>query len=150
VNDDERNASEVYLDRIFGDGAGAKHSRFLGHLESPALRDVLHGYHLLESDETHLSIEENYLLGMVVLLATKNFAPAAMFAKTLRHRGVAREKILEATTRLSMWIGGIAAAEAAVHVQRALREWDERGLDSMKGWFPEPPAEPAQAVAAKR
>jgi hypothetical protein len=129
--------SEAYLDAIFGEGMGKKHTRFLDHLENDALRDTLHGYHALEGREEHLSIEENYLLGMCVLLATKSFAPAAMFAKTLRHRGVSKEKILEAVARMSMWIGGVPAAEAAGHIQRALREWDEQGLASMRAWFPD-------------
>lgn len=133
----EHDASKAYLDRVFGEGAGDRHTRFLDRLENRALRDVLHGYHVMEADEQHLSIEENYLLGMCVLLATRSYGPAAMFAKTLRHRGVAREKILEAVARMSMWIGGVPAAEAAGHVQRALREWDESGLASMVAWFPE-------------
>ncbi len=130
--------SEAYLDALFGEGMGERHSRFLEHLDSEPLRETLHDYHALEARTELISIEENYLLGMCVLLATKSFGPAAMFAKTLRHRGVSREKILEAVARLSMWIGGVPTAEAAGYIQRALREWDEHGLASMKGWFPEP------------
>jgi hypothetical protein len=129
-------ASEQYLDRLFGEGAGEKHSRFLGHLESEELQRVLHGYHVLESDTRHVSPEENYLIGMCVLLAVRAYGPAAMFAKTLRHLGVPREKIVEAVTRTSMWIGGIPAAEGAAVIQRALREWDEKGFASLAAWFP--------------
>jgi hypothetical protein len=137
MSDDSRAESKRYLDRLFGEGAGEKHSRFLGHLESEELQRVLHGYHVLESDTRHLSVEENYLLGMCVLLAVRSFGPAAMFAKTLRHLGVPREKILEAVTRTSMWIGGVPAAEGAAVIQRALREWEEKGFASLSAWFPD-------------
>ena len=128
--------SEQYLDRLFGPGAGRRHRVFLDRLESLPLRETLHGYHLLEADETRLSVEENYLLGLVVLCAVRSFGPAAMFAKTLLHLGTPREKVLEAVARLSMWIGGVPAAEAAGHVQRAIRDYEERGLASMDAWFP--------------
>jgi hypothetical protein len=135
---DERIAkSESYLDALFGEGMGKKHTRFLEHLESEPLRDTLHDYHALEARTEHLSIEENYLLGMCVLIATRSYGPAAMFCKTLRHRGVSREKILEAVARMSMWIGGVPASEGAGHIQRALREWDEKGIESMRAWFPD-------------
>ncbi|HEY4241840.1 MAG TPA: hypothetical protein VGM88_18595 [Kofleriaceae bacterium] len=128
--------SKDYLDKLFGAGAGDAHTKFVDRLAHPALRETLHRYHELESDETNLSIEENYLIGMSVLLAQRNFAPAAMFAKTLRHLGVPAAKLVEVTARLEMWIGGIAAAEAAAHVQKAIKEYDEQGLASMAGWFP--------------
>ena len=102
----------------------------------------LHSYHVLESDTRYLSITENYLLGMVVLCAQRAFGPAAMFAKTLLHLGVAREKLLEAIARLAMWVGGIAAAEAAAHIQKAIGEYEQRGLASLDAWFP-----PASAPA---
>ncbi len=137
MSDDRIKRSEAYLDALFGEGMGKKHTRFVDHLESEPLRDALHDSHALESRTEHLSIEENYLLGMCVLLATRNHGPAAMFAKTLRHRGVSREKIMEAVARMSMWIGAVPAADAAGHIQRALREWDEKGIESMRGWFPD-------------
>lgn len=129
--------SEEYLDALFGEGMGRRHSRFLGHLKSEPLQRALHEAHVMEADETHLSVEENYLIGMCVLLVQRNYEPAAMFAKTLRHRGVASAKVLEAVTRLSMWMGAVPAAEAAAHVQRALRDYDKRGLESLAGWFPQ-------------
>jgi len=128
--------SERYLDSLFGPGAGRRHSAFVARLEHPALREALHGYHVLESDTTHLSVEENYLLGMVVLCGQRAWVPAAMFAKTLCHLGVPREKILEAVARLSMWIGGVPAAEAAAHVQKAIGEYEAHGLASLAAWFP--------------
>ncbi len=134
--DDLRTRSHAYLDGIFGAGAGARHDGFVDRLDSPALREMLHGYHVLESDTRHLSIEENYLLGMVVLCAQRAYAPACMFAKTLLHIGVASEKIMEAVARLAMWTGGVPAAEAAAHVQKAIREYEKSGIESMAAWFP--------------
>lgn len=133
----DRDRGEAFLDALFGDGMGARHSRFVDRLGSASLRDALDRYHALEADTTHLSVEENYLLGVVVLCALGRYAPASMFAKTLRHHGVPAEKILAAVGRLEMWIGGVPAAEACAHVQKALREYDRHGLDSMAGWFPE-------------
>ena len=135
MSDDERSRSERYLDELFGPGAGACHSAFLDRLPPP-LRDMLHGYHVLESDTRHLSIAENYLLGMTVLCAQRSWGPAAMFAKTLVHLGVPRAKLLEAIARLAMWVGGITAAEAASHIQRALAEYDQHGPASLDAWFP--------------
>lgn len=125
-----------YLDELFGAGAGARHSAFIDRLEHLALRETLHGYHVLESDTRYLSVAENYLLGMVVLCAQRSYGPAAMFAKTLLHLGVARGKLIEATARLAMWVGGIAAAEAAAHIQKAIGEYEQRGISSLDGWFP--------------
>ncbi len=135
--DDTKKKSEQYLDGIFGEGAGEKHSALLDRFASPTLREALHGYHVMESNTEHLSIEENYLIGMCVLCASKNFTSAAMFAKTLRHMGVAPEKIYESIGRLSMWIGGVPAAEALGHIQKAVRHYDRDGQASMAAWFPE-------------
>ncbi|HEX2687126.1 MAG TPA: hypothetical protein VHN14_10935 [Kofleriaceae bacterium] len=134
--DELKQRSERYLDQLFGAGAGARHSAFLDRLAHPALRETLHGYHILEADTRHLSSAENYLLGMAVLCAQRNWGPAAMFAKTLLHLGVPREKLLETTARLAMWVGGIAAAEAAAHVQKAIGEYEQRGLAALDAWFP--------------
>jgi hypothetical protein len=142
--DERKRRSERYLDELFGAGAGARHSAFIDRLAHPALRDTLHGYHLLEADTRHLSVAENYLLGMVVLCAQRNYGPAEMFAKTLIHLGVPREKLLEATSRLTMWVGGLTAAEAAAHIQRAISEYEQRGLAALDAWFPpttEPPGD---------
>jgi hypothetical protein len=137
MNDDQLiQRSEAYLDGLFGPGAGRRHTQFLEHLESAALRETMHRYHLIEADTTHLSVEENYLLGMCVLCATKSYSTAGMFAKTLLHLGVRKEKILAAITRLSMWIGGIPAAEAAAHMQRAIHDYEQHGLASLEAWFP--------------
>jgi alkylhydroperoxidase/carboxymuconolactone decarboxylase family protein YurZ len=97
---------------------------------------MLHSYHVLEADTRHLSVEDNYLLGMVVLCALRNYGPAGMFAKTLVHLGVPRDRLLEATARLAMWVGAIAAAEAAAHIQKAIREYEQHGLAALAAWFP--------------
>lgn len=141
--DERTRQSQRYLDELFGPGAGARHTAFIDRLAHPSLRDTLHGYHLLQSDTRHLSITESYLLGMVVLCAQRNYGPAAMFAKALVHLGVAREKLLEATARLAMWVGGIAAAEAAAHIQKAIGEYERHGLAALDAWFP-PAAEPTR------
>ncbi|MCA1663467.1 MAG: hypothetical protein LC659_04225 [Myxococcales bacterium] len=139
MGDDEEllRRSEAYIDGIFGSGAGEKHSRFLQHIENPTLRATIHSYHLMQAQKDELSIEENYLIGMCVVAAQRCYGPAGMFAKTLRHRGVRREKILEAAGRLSMWIGGIVAAEASAHIQKALDDYDKRGVASLDAWFPD-------------
>lgn len=141
--DDLHARSARYLDELFGAGAGARHTAFLDRIEHPALRDALHGYHVLEADTRHLSVAENYLIGMVVLCAQRNFGPAAMFAKTLCHLGVPRGKLIEASARLAMWVGAIAAAEAAAHIQKAIADYEQRGLASLEAWFP-PAAEPGR------
>jgi len=125
-----------YLDGLFGEGAGARHTAFLERLESPTLREELHRYHAIEADSTQLTPAENYLLGACVLYATGRSATAGMFVKTLLHLGVPKAKILEALARLSMWVGGVAAAEASQQAQRAIAEWEQRGLASMEAWFP--------------
>ncbi|NUP08236.1 MAG: hypothetical protein HOW73_19475 [Polyangiaceae bacterium] len=136
MDDDLIQRSERYLDGLFGEGAGEKHTRFVDRLKNPAMRETLHRYHVMESDTTHLSVEENYLIGMTVLFATRAYAPACMFAKTLLHLGVSKDKLLEAAARLSMWVGGVPAAEASAHLQRAIREFEKDGLGSMEAWFP--------------
>jgi hypothetical protein len=131
-------ATEAYLDPIFGTGAGEKHGRFLDGISDDGLRELVHRYHALEGDTRHLSLEENYLIGMCVLCAGRSFGTAAMFAKTLRHLGVAKEKILAAVARLAMWTGGLPAVEATFAIQKAIREYEELGVASLAAWFPEP------------
>ncbi len=133
-------ASEAYLDRLFGPGMGARHSAFIDRLRCPPVRDALHRYHTLEADETWLSVEDNYLLGIAVLCAQGDYGPASMFAMTLRHLGVPAERILTAVGRLEMWVGGIKAATAVGHIQAAIRRYDRDGIDAMGAWFPELPA----------
>jgi hypothetical protein len=130
--------TERYVDDIFGPGTGAKHLEFLDGIANPALREQVQRYHVLESDTSELSREENYLVGMCVLCATKNFATVALFAKTLLHLGVRKQKLLEATARLGMWIGGLPAVEASFVVQKAIREYERDGFESLRVWFPEP------------
>lgn len=133
---DQEAKTIAYLDTLFGPGAGEKHCRFLRGIENDALRDTLHGYHAIEGDTRHLSVEENYLLGMTVLCATKSYGTATMFAKTLLHLGVPKEKLLEAVNRLSMWVGGVAAVESAMQIQRAIKEYEAKGVASLDAWFP--------------
>lgn len=141
MSEDERDPlvqwTVAYVDGLFGPGTGERHAQFLDSIENPTLRRMMHQCHSVEGDTHALSTEENYLLGMAVLCAVRSHATAAMFAKTLRHLGTSREKILEAVARLAMWIGSIPAAEAAAHVQRALDDYDKRGFASLEAWFPE-------------
>jgi hypothetical protein len=130
-------ASERYLDRLFGPGAGKAHTRFLDGLDNAGLREALHRAHVRQDDESVLSVTEHYLIGMAVLCATKTWSAATMFAKTLRHLKVPAEKIFEATSRLSVWIGPVQAAEALGRIQKAVAEYDAKGLESMREWFPE-------------
>ena len=139
TDDETKRRGEASLDGLFGEGHGRRLSAFVARLPSPTLQDALHRYHALEADETHLSVADNYLIGLCVLCATRSYGPASMFAKTLRHLGVPRERILAAVGRLEMWIGGGPAAEAAGHVGKALREYEEHGLASMSAWFPAAP-----------
>jgi len=126
-----------YVDGIFGEGAGGKHLRFLERIQNPALREQILRYHALEANTQELSLEENYLIGFAVLAALGHHDTAGMFAKTLLHLGVRKEKLLEAVARLSMWIGGLPAVEAAFRVQRAIAEYERDGLGSLAVWFPE-------------
>jgi hypothetical protein len=136
MDDELKQRSEQYLDELFGPGAGVRHSRYLEHIENEWLRDELHRYHVKQADTSLMSIEEHYLVAVCVLCAVRAFGTAQMFAKTLRHLGVPRAKILEALARLSMWIGGVPAVEATAHVRRALDEYDRLGVASLAGWFP--------------
>jgi hypothetical protein len=124
------------VERLFGQGSGAPHVRFLERIENPALREMIHRYHTLEGDTALLSLEENYLLGMCVLAALGRNDTAAMFAKTLLHLGTPRAKLLEAMARLGMWVGGLPAAEATFAIQRAIREYERDGIASLAAWFP--------------
>jgi len=137
--DDLEQRSLAYVDQLFGPGTGERHARFLEQIENDALRDEIHRYHVLQSDTSQLSLEEHYLLATCVLCAVRSFGSAQMFAKTLRHLGVPRDKILAAIARLSMWIGGIPAADATAHIRRALDEYDRVGVASLAAWFPERP-----------
>lgn len=136
LDDESVQQTIAFVDRIFGEGTGERHVKFLNRLENDALREAIHRFHRIEGDTTWLSLEENYLLGVCVLCATKNYETAALFAKTLRHLGCPKEKILEAVGRLSMWIGGLPAADASFVIQRALREYEQKGVESLAVWFP--------------
>jgi alkylhydroperoxidase/carboxymuconolactone decarboxylase family protein YurZ len=137
---DERVATSVaYVDGVFGAGTGLRHVNFLTRIENDALREMIHGYHGLQSDTEHLSIAENYLLGVAVLSATKSYGTAAMFAKAALHAGVPREKLLEVLARLAMWVGGLNAVEATLHIQKAITEYETKGVASLDAWFPPSP-----------
>lgn len=131
--------TEAYVESIFGAGTGEAHVRFLERIQNPALREMIHRYHTLEADTSELSLHENYLIGMSVLLAQRDFSTAAFFAKTLVHLGMRKEKILEACARLAMWIGGLPATEASFVIQRAIREYEKEGVASLGAWFPPEP-----------
>jgi hypothetical protein len=134
---DLRDRSERYVDDLFGSGQGRRHLSLIDRYDSETIRDALHMCHVIEADTRWISPAESYLVGMAVLLALRSHGPAAMFAKTLRHLGVPREKILETAARLSMWIGAIPAAEAVGVVQKAVDDWDRRGPASLESWFPD-------------
>jgi len=129
--------TETYVDSIFGEGTGKAHVRFLERVQNPALREMIHRYHTLEADTSELSLQENYLLGMCVLCAQRDYQAAALFAKTLLHLGVRKEKLLEACARLTMWVGGLPAADASFQIQKAIKEYEQAGLGSLSVWFPE-------------
>lgn len=129
--------TEAYVDSIFGAGTGAAHVRFLERISNPALRELIHRYHSFESDTSELTLQENYLLGMCVLCSQRDYAAAALFAKTLLHLGVRKQKLLEAAARLSMWIGGLPAVDASFAIQKAIREYEQQGIASLGVWFPE-------------
>lgn len=131
--------TEKYVESIFGPGTGESHVRFLERIQNPALREMIHRYHTLEADTSELSLHENYLIGMSVLLAQRDHQTASLFAKTLLHLGMRKEKLLEACARLSMWIGGLPAVEASFVVQKAVREYEKDGLASLGVWFPGEP-----------
>jgi hypothetical protein len=136
ANDDPREQTEHYVDGIFGAGSGQRHLRFLERIAHPGLREMVLRYHALEADTQHLSLEENYLLGLAVLAAVGRFDTAAMFAKTLLHLGTPKEKLLETGARLAMWIGGLPAVEASFRIQRAIAEYERDGLGSLGAWLP--------------
>jgi hypothetical protein len=129
--------TERYVESIFGPGTGEAHVRFLERIQNPALREMIHRYHALEADTSELSLPENYLIGMCVLCAQRDYQTAALFAKTLLHLGVRKEKLLEACARLAMWVGGLPAVDASFTVQKAIREYERDGLGSLAVWFPE-------------
>ncbi|MES1185841.1 MAG: hypothetical protein ABUL60_18655 [Myxococcales bacterium] len=132
--------TERYVESIFGPGTGEAHVRFLERIQNPALREMIHRYHSLEADTSDLSLQENYLIGMCVLCAQRDYQTAALFAKTLLHLGVRKEKLLEACARLAMWVGGLPAVDASFTVQKAIREYEREGLGSLAVWFPTEPA----------
>lgn len=136
---DTTSETESYVESIFGAGTGEAHVRFLERIQNDALREMIHRYHALEADTTWLSLQENYLIGMCVLLGQRDHVTAALFAKTLLHLGTPKQKLLEATARLSMWIGGLPAVDASFVVQKAIREYEREGLGSLAVWFPEEP-----------
>lgn len=128
--------TEDYVESIFGAGSGEAHARFLDRIQNDALREMIHRYHAVEADTSRISLEENYLIGMCVLCSQRDYTAAALFAKTLLHLGVSKQKLLEATARLAMWIGGLPAVDASFAIQKAVREYEKDGLASLGVWFP--------------
>ena len=127
--------TDAYVESIFGAGTGEPHVRFLERIQNPALREMIHRYHSLEANTSQLSLQENYLIGMCVLLGQRDHQTAALFAKTLLHLGMRKEKLLEACARLAMWIGGLPAVDASFTIQKAIREYEQEGLGSLGVWF---------------
>lgn len=128
--------TEAYVDSIFGPGTGEAHVRFLERVQNEALREMIHRYHALEADTSQLSLQENYLIGMCVLCSQRDYSAAGLFAKTLLHLGVPKEKLLAAVARLSMWSGGLPAVDASFAIQKAIREYEQEGLGALAVWFP--------------
>ncbi len=137
--------SQAALDRLFGPGAGRRHTAFLDGLPHAELRTALHRAHLWAAQDEHLSPQEHYLLGMTVLYAQRAYGPAAMFARTLLHLQVDPATVYEAVARLALWIGPVQAAEAAGHLQKAVTGYQDHGLASLEAWLPGIGAEPAGA-----
>ena len=133
---DPAEVTRQYLDEIFGAGMGARHLKFLERIENAPLREMMLRCHAMEADARLVSREENYLFGLVTLCALRSYGTAAMFAKTLRHLGTPRARVLEALARTAMWMGPIPATEATLRIQRALDEYDARGAASLEAWFP--------------
>jgi hypothetical protein len=134
---DPSKSTELYVDRIFGQGMGKRHLRFLEKIANAALREQILRYHAIEADSRFVTIEENYLIGVCVLCAQGHHATAAMFTKVLRHLGTSADRILEAVGRTSMWVGGLPAVEASFAIQSALREYERDPLGSLAPWFPD-------------
>jgi hypothetical protein len=133
---DPAEVTRQYLDEMFGAGMGARHLNFLERIENGPLREMMLRCHAMEADARLVSREENYLFGLVTLCALRSYGTAAMFAKTLRHLGTPRARVLEALARTAMWMGPIPATEATLRIQRALDEYDARGVASLEAWFP--------------
>ncbi len=140
-NPDPIESTEHYVDALFGPGMGKRHLRFLERIRDPALRELILRFHTVEADTRHISIEENYLLGVCVLVAQGHLRTAAMFAKVLRRIGTSSERILAAVGRVAMWAGGLPVTEASLVIQKALAEYDEDPVGALASWFPESPAE---------
>ena len=108
----------------------------LEFIDGVTLREMIHRYHSLEANTSELTLPENYLIGMCVLLSQRDYTAASLFAKTLLQLGVRKEKLLEATARLAMWIGGLPTVDASFAIQKAIREYEKEGLGSLAVWFP--------------
>lgn len=130
-------ATERYVDALFGAGMGKRHLRFLQKIANPTLREQIIRFHAIEAQASLISVEENYLLAVCVLCALGHLSTAAMFAKVLRHLGCSSERILEAIGRVSMWAGGLPMVEASFVIQKALAEYERDPEGSLAYWFPE-------------
>lgn len=138
---DPAESTERYVDELLGPGMGKRHLIFLGRIRDPSLRELVLRFHAVEADTAHVTVEENYLIGVCVLVAQGQLRTAAMFAKLLRRIGTSSERILAAVARVAMWAGGLPVTEASLVIQKALSEYDEDPERALAPWFPEPPAE---------
>src|SRR5512133_3870299 len=127
-------STERYVDGLFGPGMGKRHLRFLEGIQDPALRELILRFHAMEADTAHLSVEENYLLGVCVLVAQGQLRTATMFAKVLRRLGTSSERILTAVARVAMWAGGLPVVEASLAIQKALAEYDRDPEGALAAW----------------
>ena len=139
--------SQAAIDRLFGPGAGKRHTAFLDGLPHAELQTGLHRAHVWAARGAHLSPQEHYLIGMAVLYAQRVYGPAGMFARTLLHLQVDPATVVEAVARLALWIGPVQAAEAAGHLSKAITDYQEHGLASLEAWLPGIGAEPTGATS---
>ena len=128
--------SQAALDRLFGPGAGQRHTAFLDGLPHAELRAELHRAHVWAASGEYLSPREHYLIGMAVLYAQRAYGPAGMFARTLLHLQTDPEAVVEAVARLALWVGPVQAAEAAGHLAKAVAAYQQHGLASLEAWLP--------------
>lgn len=133
-------ASEEFLDRLFGSGMGKRHRAHVARAASGdkflASMDL---YHLMTADTRVLSLELHYLLGVCVFFAMGINGTGMGFAKILLNLGVSPDKIREAVSRLHVWAGRFAASESLAYLERAIADFEERGLASLPWFAPEEP-----------
>lgn len=129
---DDDNAARVskdLLESLFGPGSAERlrDARTLGHANLVPVADL---HNAVAADTRLLSLQEHYLIGMSVLLATGRARSAQSVVKLLRHVGMSAETIREAASRLTIWCGGLTAMEMMYHVDVALKDYEAKGVAS--------------------